>query len=184
METATHEFIGPNEFRGYGHEFEKIYTVNQIKGSTGHHRIISYRFGSLNFIVRHETDGYVDDGTVMRSSIGKDQKIDSLSNTLGSLSLSVANSDASLIPVVGSKLTVKKEGRVNLLESTIEIKTRVCTNLFPLKISRGCHKPLSLCELTTVQVHFQRPQLEDVMAHIKGWEACNQADLKKAGRTD
>jgi len=60
VETATHEIIGPKEFRGYGHEFEKAYTTSQINGSTGHHRIISYRFGDLIFIVRHETDGYVD----------------------------------------------------------------------------------------------------------------------------
>ncbi|OBT84098.1 hypothetical protein VE02_07019 [Pseudogymnoascus sp. 03VT05] len=55
-ETATHEFIGPDEFKGYGHEFEKAYTTRQIGASTGHHRIITYRFGGLNFIVRHETD--------------------------------------------------------------------------------------------------------------------------------
>ncbi|KFY03001.1 hypothetical protein V490_00343 [Pseudogymnoascus sp. VKM F-3557] len=65
-ETATHEFIGPDEFKGYGREFEKAYTTRQIGASTGHHRIITYRFGGLNFIVRHETDGYV--GTDARIS--------------------------------------------------------------------------------------------------------------------
>ena len=83
----------------------------------------------------------------MRSSIGKDQKIDSLSNTLGSLSLSVANSDASLIPVVGTKLTVKKEGRVNPLESTIEIKTRVL------------HKPISIEDIAPQLWVSQTPKL-------------------------
>ena len=58
-EAVTHEIVGPNDFRGFGHEFEKAYTTEQISGSTGHHRIISYRFGGLNFLVRHETDGYV-----------------------------------------------------------------------------------------------------------------------------
>jgi hypothetical protein len=40
-ETKTQEYIGPDEFRGFGREFEKSYTVTQIRGSTGHHRIIS-----------------------------------------------------------------------------------------------------------------------------------------------
>lgn len=62
-ETATHEFVGVHEFKGFGHEFEKSYTTSQISDSTGHHRIISYRFSDLNLIVRHETDGYVDAGT-------------------------------------------------------------------------------------------------------------------------
>ena len=53
--------IGPGEFRGFGHEFEKASTITQVKGSTGHHRIVSYRLGSLSFLVRHETDGYVSD---------------------------------------------------------------------------------------------------------------------------
>ena len=182
METATHEFIGPNEFRGFGHEFEKAYTVNQIKGSTGHHRIISYRFGGLNFIIRHETDGYVDDGIIMPSSCSKGKEIDSLSYALGSLSLSIAYSNACLIPVARSKLTVKQEGRVIPLESIIEIKTRVF------------HKPVSIediaPQLWTSQTPnlvrayhragvFQQPQLEDVTAHIKRWEAYNQAHLKK-----
>ncbi|KAJ5465257.1 geranylgeranyl pyrophosphate synthetase [Penicillium daleae] len=42
-ETATYEVIGPGEFRGFGHEFEKAYTIPQVRDSTGHHRIISYR---------------------------------------------------------------------------------------------------------------------------------------------
>lgn len=59
QETKTHEFIGPQEFKGFGHEFERAYTRSRLNGDTGHHRIISYRFGGLSFIIRHETDGYV-----------------------------------------------------------------------------------------------------------------------------
>jgi hypothetical protein len=98
-EATTHEVIGPREFRGYGHEFEKANTTNQISGSTGHHRIISYRFGNLNFIVRHETDGYVmlDANTIIPSPNSKEQENDSLSNLLESLSLSSTNSPPTTI---------------------------------------------------------------------------------------
>ncbi|GKU15525.1 unnamed protein product, partial [Fusarium langsethiae] len=60
-EMATTRFIEPNEFRGFGHEFEKACTTEQVVDSAGHHRIIGYRFGGLNFIVRYEADGYVGD---------------------------------------------------------------------------------------------------------------------------
>ena len=180
-ETATHEVIGPHEFRGFGHEFEKAYTTSQIRGSTGHHRIISYCFGDLKFIVRYETDGYVDGGTRKPTSTSKEPESDSLSGLLGSLSLSPTGSSPDATPA-GSKLTVKKEGQVIPLESTLEIKTRVS------------HKPLDIQEvapqlwisqtLKLVRAYhqkgtFQRPEVEDVAALIKRWEDRNQTDLRK-----
>ena len=180
-ETATHEYIGPHEFRGFGHEFEKVYTTNQISGSTGHHRIVSYRFSDLAFVVRHETDGYVDAGTKLPSSNSKQLESDSLSSMLGSLSLSPTDSPADTTPT-GSKLTVKEQGQLIPLESTLEIKTRVS------------HKPLEIQEvapqlwvsqtfkLVRAYHHkgtFQRPEVEDVAAPIKRWEERNQKDLRK-----
>jgi hypothetical protein len=52
-ETKTVEYIGPNEFKGYGHSFEKKCTTQQVSGSTGHHRIISYSFGGMKFVIRY-----------------------------------------------------------------------------------------------------------------------------------
>ena len=180
-EAATHEFIGPHEFRGFGHEFEKAYTTNQISGSTGHHRIISYRFSDLNFIVRHETDGYVDADTRMPSSNSKEPGNDSLSSMLGSLSLSPTNRPPNTT-LAGSKLTIKEEGRVVSLGSTLKIKTRVF------------HKPLEIREVAPqlwvsqtpklVRAHhhkgtFQGPKIEDIAAEIRRWEEGNQRDLRK-----
>jgi hypothetical protein len=176
--TATHEFIEPDEFRGYGHEFEKAYTTRQIGESTGHHRIISYRFGGLNFIVRHETDGYVDD-TKMSSSDGKDPESDSLSSMLGSLSLSAANGLQITTP--GSKLRIKEEGQMISLESTLELKTRVIHKRVEIrevapqlwisqtpKLVRAYHQ----------RGTFQVPEVDDVAADIKTWEEDNQRDLR------
>ena len=180
-ETATHEIIGPREFRGFGHEFEKAYTTSQITGSTGHHRIISYRFNDLKFIVRHETDGYVDAGTRRPSSNSKRPESDSLSSMLKSLSLSPTNSPPNTTSA-GPKLTIKEEGEVIPLESTLEIKTRVV------------HKPLEIEEVAPqlwvsqtfklVRAYhyngtFQRPEVEDVAALIKRWEEHNQTNLRK-----
>jgi hypothetical protein len=180
-EAKTMEYIGPQEFRGFGHEFEKAYTISQISGSAGHHRIISYRFGDLNFIVRHETDGYVDTDTKTSSPKARKHTQDSLSSMLGALSLSSANNSPG-IPTTGSKLVIKEEGQVVPLESTLEIKTRVL------------HKPLEIQEIAPqlwvsqtpklVRAYhqngtFQRPVVEDVAAVIKSWEERKQNDLRK-----
>jgi hypothetical protein len=131
-ETATFEVIGLGEFRGFGHEFEKAYTINQVRDSTGHYRIVSYRLGGLSFLVRHETDGFVED---WKPVVEKDKSIgDNLANILQSLSLSLEN-DTTDETSVQSKLTIKREGRVVPRESTLEIKTRVV------------HKPLELSEV-------------------------------------
>lgn len=181
-ETATHEFIGPREFRGFGHEFEKAYTTSQISGSTGHHRIISYRFSDLNFIVRYEADGYVEADTgISSSSNSKDSESDILSSMLEPLSLSATNRPPYTSPA-GSKLKIQEEGRVIPLGSALEIKTRVS------------HRPLEIQEVASqlwlsqtgklVRAYhqkgiFERPKVEDVAAQVKRWEEHNQANLRK-----
>ncbi|KXJ91020.1 hypothetical protein Micbo1qcDRAFT_205046 [Microdochium bolleyi] len=46
---------------GYGHTFPEAYTTwaKEVKGSASHHRILKYKFGGLNCLVRYETDGFV-----------------------------------------------------------------------------------------------------------------------------
>jgi hypothetical protein len=86
VETCSEECIESGEFRSFGRESEKVYTWYQIEGSTGHHRIVSYRFVGMSFIVRYETDGNV--GGPMRpglSSVGAEEH----PGTLTSLSLSL-----------------------------------------------------------------------------------------------
>ncbi|KAI1758503.1 hypothetical protein GGR53DRAFT_301441 [Hypoxylon sp. FL1150] len=83
QETST------QEFRGYGREFEKAYTTNPVEGSNGHHRIISYRFGDLRLVVRHESDGYLPDGVALASSVGNQDN--ELTDALASLSVSSPN---------------------------------------------------------------------------------------------
>ncbi|EPE34001.1 hypothetical protein GLAREA_07014 [Glarea lozoyensis ATCC 20868] len=114
-ETKTSEVIGPNEFRGYGHEFEKAYTTTQIPGSTGHHRIISYSFSDLKMMIRYETDGYVDTAANPISSTPKPE--DDIASLLDNLSLTPNSSKP--------KLTVQTIGTRISHSNTFEIKTRV-----------------------------------------------------------
>jgi hypothetical protein len=187
-ETATHEVIGAHEFRGFGHEFEKANTTSQIPGSTGHHRIISYRFGDLHFLIRHETDGYV-----RPAAHPRDAPDDTLARMLGSLSLSTttgpstSTSSARPQPLIttpaGSKLTIRHQGQPVPLACTLEIKTRVS------------HKPLAIPDLAAqlwvsqtpklVRAYhkrgvFPRPEeVEDVTSQIQSWEEGHQSELRK-----
>ena len=171
----THTVIGPAEFRGFGHEFEKAYTTRNINDSTGHHRIISYCFGGLKFIIRYETDAYVGGG--VPSSEG-----DSLSSMLGSMSLSSATGHCSTPLATGSKLAVRREGQVVSLESTLEIKTRVSHKSLPIeevaaqlwvsqtpKLVRAYHRNGT----------FEDPRVEDVAGVVKEWESDHQPHLRK-----
>ena len=169
-EAKTVEYIGPQEFRGFNHEFEKAYTVAQIGGSTGHHRIISYRFGGLSFIVRHETDGYVNINTTRpiedKSPIG-----DALSSMLEALSLLSADSYPGIVPA-GSKLTIKDEGQLVPLESTLEIKTRVLyksLELHEIAPQLWVSQTPKLVRAYHQKGVFQRPVVEDVAVAIKRW---------------
>jgi hypothetical protein len=179
-ETLTQEIIGPDDFKGYGHEFEKASTKNEIARSTGHHRVISYRFGSLRLIVRHETDGYVDLGGP--SQLDKEVPADNvLSGLLESLSISQPKAPDETKPT-GSKLTVHKEGRKIALQSTLEIKTRVH------------HKPLSVADVAPqlwisqtpklVRAYHDRgkfkvPVVEDVTSALQQWERSTQQPLRR-----
>jgi len=179
-ETLTQEFIGPDDFKGYGHEFEKAYTKNEISRSTGHHRVVSYRFGGLRFIVRHETDGCVEFGgpTQLEKEVPAEN---ALSGLLESLSISQPKTSDETKPA-GSKLTVRKEGRKIAPQSTLEIKTRVR------------HKPLSVADVAPqlwisqtpklVRAYHERgkfkvPVVEDVTSALRQWEKLNQQTLRR-----
>ncbi|KAG8670772.1 hypothetical protein FPOAC2_04073 [Fusarium poae] len=179
-EMATTRFIEPNEFRGFGHEFEKACTTEQVVDSAGHHRIIGYRFGGLNFIVRYEADGYVGDAKTDSLQIETSQD-DPLVTNMRVLSLSPATAISTTTPAL-SKLVITEEGRAVPQQSILEIKTR------------AIRRPLSVPDVATqlwvsqtsklVRAYhqhgkFEAPKVEDVEAQIKRWEELNQADLKR-----
>lgn len=179
-EIKTLEYIGPQDFRGFGHEFEKAYTIARISSSTRYYRIISYRFSDLNFIVCHETDGYINTSTRTSSSKAKILTQDDLSSIVGALSLSPANSSPGIIPT-GSKLIIKEEGQVVPLGSTLEINTRVSHKSLEIqevapqlwvsqtpKLVRSYHQNGT----------FQRLVVKDVAAVIKSWEERKQDKLR------
>ncbi|KIH86555.1 hypothetical protein SPBR_08495 [Sporothrix brasiliensis 5110] len=191
-ETDTTQVILPWEFRGYGHEFEKAYTTEQITGGTGHHRIISYQFGGLDFIVRYETDGYVSANPLQSASNkSKAMKSDDLSGLMESLSLAqpggpsadaVSATPTHATTATPTKLTIQLQGQLVPPDSLVEIKTR------------AAHKRLAIHDVAPqlwiaqtpklVRAYhdrgiFPKPQVEDVATDITQWEDAQQADLRK-----
>lgn len=174
-ETETHTFIGPHEFKGYGHEFEKAFTKTQVPGSSGHHRIISYNLGGLKFIVRYETDAYFEEVSKLHpQSVGSENE--NFLSMMENLSLSQHEPHARL----KSKLVVQEKGKKVPISSTLEIKTRVS------------HKPFNIQEVlpqlwvsqtpNLVRAYHNRgtfapPEVKDVTREIAEWERDHVDDL-------
>jgi hypothetical protein len=178
-ETAVQEVIGPHEFRGFGHEFEKAYTKTKVNGSTGCHRIISYRFGNLSFIIRHETDGYVADG---RPPANADAALvnEGLASSLSSMSLAAEKSPSKGQPRQ-SKLTIRRDGRMVPAESILEIKTRVSHRRLHIRDVASqlwVSQTPKLVRAYHTKGIFQPPTVEDVSAEIKAWEDAQKGNLK------
>ncbi|KOC14833.1 hypothetical protein AFLA70_201g001950 [Aspergillus flavus AF70] len=178
MEAETYMFIGPHEFRGYGHEFEKAFTTTQVSASTGHHRIISYNLGDLKFIVRYETDAYMDELSEVQSR-NVELENGSLLSMMKTMSLSQLESRSRL--PAESKLVMKEEGKQVSIQSTLEIKTRVA------------HKPINIQEVlpqlwvsqtpNLVRAYhkgglFEPPEVEAVTREITKWEEDHASDLR------
>ncbi|OTA62221.1 hypothetical protein K449DRAFT_405605 [Hypoxylon sp. EC38] len=158
--TNSAEFIDPKRFIGHGHEFEKAFTTDTVKDNTGHHRIISYSFGGLNFIVRHETDAYVNATKYLKAPI----------HSYPTTTLS------------GSKLVIGHAGDGIPLESTIEIKTRVSHK--PIDIHANAaqlwvSQTPKLIRAYHEEGVFQVPDVEDVTGEIREWEKNNQDKLRQ-----
>ncbi|KAF8448112.1 hypothetical protein BGX38DRAFT_1190328 [Terfezia claveryi] len=127
LERCTSEVIGSQEFRGYGHEFEKEFTKypSSVKRSTSHHRIVTYSFGGLNIIVRFEADGALppaaDPVNITKATPAKisEQILTDLP------SMRLQDGLPPTTPTSASRLGVMKAGEPVPQDRILEIKTRV-----------------------------------------------------------
>jgi hypothetical protein len=162
-------------FRGFGHEFEKKYT-KVLDGSTGHHRIVNYRFGILKCLVRYETDGYVAETAPSPVTANPQQTSDSLALELGRLSISKTEAVTS-----SSMISIESGGREVESPSTLEIKTR--TYHRPLDMSNVLPQLwISQTPNLVIGYHqkgiFKDVQLQNMIPEIQDWENANQKALQ------
>ncbi|KAG5917079.1 hypothetical protein E4U61_003048 [Claviceps capensis] len=176
-ESAVTRYIAPSSFRGYGHEFEKAYTTNEIGGSTSHYGIVSYRFCGLNFMIRYQTDGFV-------STQRADSAREALSERLESPTPSSVNKNPPTADPSLKEVIVLRKGHSVPLESVLEIKTRA--NVGSLEFDDVApqlwvSQTSKLVRAFHAKGCFLKPQVEDVGAKLKEWELDNQEHLKKLG---
>ncbi|KAI1282337.1 hypothetical protein F5Y07DRAFT_352194 [Xylaria sp. FL0933] len=181
VETYNQRHIEPGEFEGFGHQFRKVYTRNRIRETSGHHRILSYRLASMNFLVRHEGDGYTENDVKSFGSSTEANAVDELSSSLEPLSLMSHNNPLDLLPS-SSRLTLKRDGKSVPLSHTLAIKTRAIQ--YPLNFQEvAAQLWLSQTPNLVRAYHrggiFDTPKVEDVSMDIKRWETGNQVQLKR-----
>jgi hypothetical protein len=167
-EEKSSEFIRAGEFRGFGHQFEENYTTwpAGTKGSTGHHRIIRYKFGGLKCLVRFEVDACLALG-------GAAPVEDDLSELVSGLAL---QEDAT------SVIHTLKRGNLTLQDSIAEIKTR------------AAHRQLDMSDVLPqlwfshtpwlIVGYHQGGRFNDVKKlkmdrELESWERSNVRSLKK-----
>ncbi|KAG6156282.1 hypothetical protein E4U37_000469 [Claviceps purpurea] len=176
-ETAVTEYIAPSSFRGYGHEFEKAYTTNQIGGSTSHYGIVSYRFCGLNFMIRYQTDGFV---STQRADSAREALSERLEfPTPSSVNRTLPTVDPSLKEVI-----VLRKGHSVPLGSILEIKTRASVGSLEfddVAPQLWVSQTSKLVRAFHAKGCFFKPQVEDVSAQLKEWELDSQQDLKMLG---
>jgi hypothetical protein len=171
VEERTTETI--QGFRGYSHNFEKAYTKSSQSGSTSHHRIVSYAFGGLRCIIRHEVDSYVNEEkktTVVNLA-------DDLGDAIGKLAISNKPDIAITYPGI---VNVEAQGKVVDMSTTLEIKTRASHRVLDMA---DVLPQLWISQTPRLAVGYHRRgvfddvQLMVMTGELAKWEARNQRDL-------
>ncbi|KAI5813991.1 geranylgeranyl pyrophosphate synthetase [Pyronema omphalodes] len=167
-EEKTSDFIRSGQFRGFGHQFEKNYTTwsADTKGSTGHHRIIRYKFGGLKCLVRFEVDACLEFGKAAPDK-------DDLTELVAGIALKEEETSA---------IHTRKGGNLVSQDSIAEIKTR------------AAHRQIDMLDvlpqlwfsdtqwLITAYHHggrFNNVKKSNVEFELDSWERSNVRNLKK-----
>lgn len=177
MENETTTVI--QGFRGYGRNFEKACTESAT-GTSGYYRITSFRFCGLQCVVRHETDGYIDDALGWAVVQKQVKTTDSLPQLLETLHLA----DSAPASTHTSKITVQREGKEVDCSSILEIKTRAAGKSLDMNetaaqlwISQTSHLAVGYYKNGL----FNDVQVRDMTHNVRDWERSNQKVLCSLG---
>lgn len=115
--------------RGFGHTFPEAYTNwnPDIKQSSSHQRLVRYKFGGLNLLVRFEADGYlpVPQKKASRSSTTRTKSNDNFSVGDLTKSFNVGIEERSIITPSGNDQLIVNQGGESVMDGQIfDLKTR------------------------------------------------------------
>jgi hypothetical protein len=166
------------DVRGFGHTFPEAYTTweHSVKGSETHQRIIRYKFGGLNCLVRFESDGYirhdpaVKDIAPTNTAVGHDDVLQAFQ------SASISKPAA---------LRIKHAGSAVPQHSIFDLKTRSGKYKKDIDMS-DVYPALWMKQITNfiVAYHdgaglFEDVRVQDVENDIQAWEKDNRDDIRR-----
>jgi hypothetical protein len=112
---------------GFGHAFPEAYTSwdADVKQSKTHQKIIRYKLGGINALIRFEVDGYLpQDGEASPPRThGEDQDPADMASLLGKLAVASLSSSNGSVPK-DSRLSVEKGGQAIPQNRVFDLKTR------------------------------------------------------------
>ncbi|KAH7247095.1 hypothetical protein B0J15DRAFT_500110 [Fusarium solani] len=167
--------------RGYGHTFPEAYTTwdSAVRRSTSHQRIMAYRLGGLDMMVRFEGDGFIKESKPQRQQSRPFTVADALAEVNG-LALTKP------LPILTRDLKVSDGGETVPQETIFDLKTRSVVARF--RDTLGDQLPrLWISQVTQfiLAYHekglFQNENIEikNVTEDIDKWEELNQPLLKR-----
>lgn len=145
-----------------------------MKGSWSHRRIIQYKFGGLDFLLRFECDGFMDgkERTIKREE-GPNSLLDALQT---------ASIGSSITPAGSEGIEIKEGSRSVSQEDIFEVKTRSILSEF----TRAEIMPklwLTQAPKLIIGFHlrglFVDIRIEEVKEDIAKWEKENEESLRK-----
>lgn len=175
--------------QGYGHSFPEHYTIweRDVKGSKSHQRIVRYRFGSMNFLVRFEGDGFIAKAQVRENSnrssdfsAREPSSFDELADSWSKTTLSTG------LNTPGAELKVKLSGNLVDQDLIFDLKTRSSKKTDQVEdIIQGEIPRLWLAGISKLILAFHDGdvfndiRIMELGDRIKEWEAANKAPLAK-----
>lgn len=171
--------------RGYGHTFPEAYTTweHDVRGSESHQRLIQYKFGGCNCLVRFECDGYLPGiGSAPTAKVGAQASTQDADELLGAFESIKITRD---IPVANGSLQIQSAGHAPLQEAIFDLKTR--SGRFKKEIDMADIYPMlwiKQFQNFVIGYHdgagtFQDIRVQDVREDVKSWEQDNRAAIRR-----
>ncbi|KAL8294631.1 hypothetical protein RB597_007751 [Gaeumannomyces tritici] len=187
-ENSPTELI-PN-IQGFGHSFPEHYTTwdQDVKGSMSHQRVMRYRFGGLQLLVRFEGDGYMaqagssgNSQSVKKEELSEKASPSSVDDLLASLEqTAVSQAETS----TDAELQIQRAGELTDQSLVFDLKTRsikkVDMDILGEELPRLWIRQMSKF---IVAYHargvFNKIDIISVEDKVKKWEAENNDKLTK-----
>lgn len=162
---------------GYGHSFETIFTKSQagLDRSSSHHRVVRYKLGCLDCVVRFEVDACYEDNETQRSAPAAVENIDDIVGSLAGLSIGQAPPDSETRGVTKVVLQGTPVASTSLAELKAHKTARINKAVPQLWFGRTPY----LITGKHVEGTVHSVSCDHVGEKFEAWETANQNTLRK-----